>query len=87
MCSGFLAFVAFSNGKPDSTFPENARASGSASIKADYGLAKRRRATARIDDYAIVRPAASRDTGAIADWTCSGCIFKVLLRRDIAGDI
>ena len=24
MCSSFLAFVAFSNGKPDSTFPENA---------------------------------------------------------------
>jgi predicted TPR repeat methyltransferase len=26
MCSSFLAFVAFSNGKPDSTFPENALA-------------------------------------------------------------
>jgi len=24
MCSSFLAFVAFSNGKPDSTFPESA---------------------------------------------------------------
>jgi hypothetical protein len=26
MCSSFLAFVAFSDGKPDSTFPENALA-------------------------------------------------------------